>query len=511
MSPSLLPDGNIEPLIRTFLLGIIWSLFLSLLAYSCLFKRDQVYRWSTAAVAGVTGSSTYSWLFHFHYPVALTHGASFAKLACEVIVAVAMLGFMEVQFNRAWSRRFTSLLGFGGLLLLLAAVAAFQESVYLLIAVKAGRLVLIGELLRLCLRATRQRKPDGLLLLMSAGLVLLGELGFIALLLRTGVYTIPNSPSLSSTVGSTGIFFALITIRLIRHSTQSKQELAQRQAELDAMITERAAMLAQQNARLDELVSQRTAELNAANQAKTRLFSIVSHDLRSPVISLQNTLLLLQSKQLTRQENERLTQQLTLSTDRLYTNLDNLLAWSLSQLNELRTLPQPIVVHDLADDILEMAEDMARYKQITCNNQIDDELVVLADENQLRTVLRNLVDNAIKFTPTGGSIWLSGHSTHNWGTILVDDNGLGLHPDQVALLLKQPGLLPGTQGEKGMGLGLRLCQELLTRNGGQLTITSQPNKGTRVQVSLPLLTHSLPSRFPTRLPVTITPPNKTTY
>jgi signal transduction histidine kinase len=327
---------------------------------------------------------------------------------------------------------------------------------------------------------------------------------------QTGVYTIPDSPNLSSTVGATGIFFAIITIRLIRHSTRSNQELVQKQAQLATMISERAAMLEQQNARLDELVTQRTAELSKANQAKNRLFSIVSHDLRSPVISLRNALLLLQSKQLTTQETERLTRQLTQSTDRLYTNLDNLLSWSLSQLDELRTKPQPIVVHDLAEDVLEMADDTARYKQITCTNLVDDQLVVLADEHQLRTVLRNLVDNAIKFTPAGGSICLLGYSTDDWGFVMVNDNGQGLSPDQTALLLTQPGLLPGTNGEKGMGLGLRLCQDLLARNGGHLSIDSQLNRGTRVQLSLPLITHFSLRHFPKYPPVPINRTNKTT-
>lgn len=158
----------------------------------------------------------------------------------------------------------------------------------------------------------------------------------------------------------------------------------------------------------------------------------------------------------------------------------------MSQLNEIRSRPAPLEMRETIDDILELAHEATRQKQLRVTNLVPVELMAFADEYQVQTILRNLIDNAIKFTPEYGHIQILSESCQKWATLSVTDNGAGIPPQQLATLFGDLTSRRGTKGERGMGLGLNLCMDLAKRNGGTLTVDSTPGVGTRVRLTLPL-------------------------
>ncbi|MEZ0538339.1 sensor histidine kinase [Fibrella arboris] len=317
-----------------------------------------------------------------------------------------------------------------------------------------------------------------------SGLLLAGQVSHLILVYQPGLFT---NPALWFMVGNIGGMFVFFIWQLTHYQPHKRERPAQQQAESAPLALYTEQLLRQQHAQLEARLADVTAELAVANRDKYRVFSIISHDLRSPVASLNDSLRLLQQHMVSQADFVNLTRQLSKSTDRLYNNLDNLLHWSLTQLDELRSQPRPVLLRDLADDVLDLAESTAMRKEITLNNLIIPTIPVWADEDQLRTVLRNLVDNALKFTPVGGEITLWGQRSSNWGTLHIRDTGVGIAPQRLKTLFTQAASEPGTHGEKGMGFGLRLCRDLIERNGGRLAVSSKAGNGTTFRLQLPLV------------------------
>jgi len=282
---------------------------------------------------------------------------------------------------------------------------------------------------------------------------------------------------------------ALLT-GIIAHQRYNQNQLEIRlrisEAEKARLVASIEHLISNQQAEIDRLITQETATINAANQTKLRLFSLLSHDLRSPVASIIDSLTLLEHHSLSQAEFTMLAQQLSQSTQKLYKNLENLLAWSLTQLNEISTHPELINARELADDVVELSSHRASQKQINLTNSLPDSLRLLVDEHQYKMVICNLIDNALKYTPAGGQVTIWGDTQEGWATICVQDTGIGITPDRLAMLFTQAVSSPGLHGERGMGLGLQLCYELVSRNGGHLSVSSQPNTGTIFQIKLPL-------------------------
>ncbi|WP_232325864.1 sensor histidine kinase [Spirosoma montaniterrae] len=277
-----------------------------------------------------------------------------------------------------------------------------------------------------------------------------------------------------------------IMYHLSIYTRQNRQQLEQKRAEAASLIAEREQLLLRQNARLEEEVCLRTAELIAANKTKDRLFSIISHDFRSPIATLKGSLNLLQRDILSPADFVKLTQNLASSTDRLYNNLDTMLQWALSQLGEITTRPTIVNAHELADEAIDIMQDAANRKGISLLNSVKCDMLIKADEYQLITIFRNLLDNAIKFTPVKGRVEVGGYPDATWGLVFVRDTGVGTAPTTIGELLNSGISTVGTAGEKGLGLGLRLCNELLSKNGGYLSIHSELGAGTTIECRLPL-------------------------
>lgn len=232
-------------------------------------------------------------------------------------------------------------------------------------------------------------------------------------------------------------------------------------------------------------------ELQAANIFKDRLFSIIGHDLRSPLSSIKFTIDMMKSGVIEFGDDffyETLGQ-LAKTTDEAYSLLENLLGWSKSQSGNLPVVPEVF-------SLKEMAESVARLQKLNLNNKniellldINENLNVYADNQMINTVLRNLLSNAIKFTPNGGTIQIVAKDAHeNMVEVAVIDSGVGISEDNLKRLFNNSNPLKtyGTNNEAGSGLGLILCKDFVEKNGGTLNVKSTEGKGSTFSFDIPL-------------------------
>jgi signal transduction histidine kinase len=243
-----------------------------------------------------------------------------------------------------------------------------------------------------------------------------------------------------------------------------------------------------QKQRSNRLLKAQKEDLAKLNHTKDKLFSIVAHDLRSPFQGLKWTLELLEQHNISQQDFVSLTTQLRENVETLSDNLNNLLLWASSQMKGIRPKPGNLVVGDEANAVLSLYSGPAAGKKLQLKAQIPDNIHIWADRDHLRLVLRNLVNNAIKFTHEGGSVQVNCQALPKFVRVSVSDTGVGMDQDQVNNLfqLGSQATKPGTANEKGVGLGLLLCQEFLSANGGRIWAESHPGKGSVFTFELPV-------------------------
>jgi signal transduction histidine kinase len=227
-------------------------------------------------------------------------------------------------------------------------------------------------------------------------------------------------------------------------------------------------------------INKQTQQLQNLNATKDKLFSIISHDLRSPVASLRALLELIGTAGLTQQEFIDITRALRHNLDSVYSDLDNLLLWAQTQLKGLKAAPESITIRDLADEKINLFLEAARIKKISISNQIHPEAMVFADRNHISLVLRNLITNAIKFNQTGGRITLSSVEQEDYYEISISDTGVGISTGDITKLFNAEThfTTPGTNREKGVGIGLLLTKEFIETNQGSISVHSELGRGT---------------------------------
>ncbi|WP_375448428.1 sensor histidine kinase [uncultured Fibrella sp.] len=236
--------------------------------------------------------------------------------------------------------------------------------------------------------------------------------------------------------------------------------------------------------RQQELLQQTASQLAETNAVKDKLFSLISHDLRSPLASMKNTLRQVREDDQQSQPLLPVVGRLEKHVDSILDLLTNILDWSLTQLKGFDSLLQPIRLDELTAEMLNQASELIAQKQLRIINQVTDDRVVLADKHQLRAVIRNLLGNAIKFTPVGGYIRLYTVVQADHVELRVRDSGVGMSVDQVERVFHTPDIRTGTGGERGVGLGLRLCRDLLNQQGGTLRIDCPAGGGTQASIRL---------------------------
>ncbi len=240
------------------------------------------------------------------------------------------------------------------------------------------------------------------------------------------------------------------------------------------LVLEKNQAIEEQNARI--LIQKE--ELKYLNSEKDKLLSIVSHDIKLPLNSIQSYLEVLTEMDLgddERQEVERQLLQITRDTSEM---LMNILSWSKTQMEGAHTQLTVVDVNEVLTTSLRIEHNLADRKEITLRVEIKDKLHIIADPNMFQLVIRNLVNNAIKFTQKGGLINITAEERDNQCLIVVKDNGLGIKDEQKEKLFKlKASSTYGTNKEKGIGLGLLLCKEFTDLQGGTIGFESKDGEG----------------------------------
>lgn len=227
--------------------------------------------------------------------------------------------------------------------------------------------------------------------------------------------------------------------------------------------------------------------LHYLNQLKSKLFSVISHDLRGPIATLQSLLELVTSRNLAQDEFLLVSDRVKDNLNVTQRTLDNLLNWSLSQMEGIHTEQKTLEIKTTVDEACKLLDDIAERKNVRVENIAAPGIYVLADPNQLQLILRNLIHNAVKFSKTKGRVYITTHIENAFCVIAVKDNGIGMTPTEINKILTQEHFTKrGTQEEKGTGLGLLLCKEFIKLNGGELRLSSMQGQGTEISFTLPL-------------------------
>ncbi|RYZ52809.1 MAG: HAMP domain-containing histidine kinase [Sphingobacteriales bacterium] len=230
------------------------------------------------------------------------------------------------------------------------------------------------------------------------------------------------------------------------------------------------------------------AELTRVNEQKDKLFSIIAHDLRSPVNSLKSFLELLSEDQLSEEERQMVQHELLMQTQSTSDMLFNLLSWSKTQMEGVKMNIRNLELRGVLQKTLEFQEQAAVRKDIDLDWDVKPGLVVAVDEDMLQLVVRNLVQNAIKFTQPGGKITIVSTVEQGKCCIKVSDTGIGMTAEQQAQIFTlNAGTTSGTRQEKGVGLGLVLCREFTELQGGSISFSSIPGEGSVFKICLPAI------------------------
>jgi len=234
------------------------------------------------------------------------------------------------------------------------------------------------------------------------------------------------------------------------------------------------------------LAGEYAASLEELNRERNRLFSIISHDLRVPLNSIQGYLKILADSPLGEDERQHIERQLLEQTNQTQDLLFNLLSWSKSQLAGNEPALRVLDVNGSLAGTFRLFNAMAEKKNISTVYQIHAGVQVLADEAMLQVIARNLLHNAIKFTPPGGRITISAYNQGNECFISVEDTGYGIPPGKQAdVFTSRIKSSPGTRKEKGTGLGLLVCREFTEQQSGRIWFSTTEGKGTGFFLSLP--------------------------
>ena len=230
-------------------------------------------------------------------------------------------------------------------------------------------------------------------------------------------------------------------------------------------------------------------QLKELNATKDKFFSIIAHDLRNPVSALFNFSEYLESN-ISTISTEELPQYISImrnTANGLFGLLDELLLWANLQSNHYEFKPSLLQVADEANTVINLLGANAARKKVHVAINIDPETQVFADHNMLHTILRNLVTNAIKFTPSNGSININSRINLHEVFINVEDTGIGIAKENLEKLFRidQQSSTLGTEGETGTGLGLVLCKEMVEKNNGKIWVESNPGQGTCFTFVLP--------------------------
>jgi signal transduction histidine kinase/Tfp pilus assembly protein PilF len=229
-------------------------------------------------------------------------------------------------------------------------------------------------------------------------------------------------------------------------------------------------------------------ELEKANHEKDKLFAIISHELRNPLYWFQNLAEVLSKKhkEMPADKVQKSLSALDESAKNAFHLTDNLLQWSRSKLNRVHPKRAVHNLHDLVGDTSDMYQTILRHKELNFCNRISKELEVYGDSDLMGCVIRNLLTNAIKYTPPRGTVSIESRNSEKLVTVVVSDSGTGIPESNIQMVFDENMVsVPGLSEERGSGLGLKLCKDFVELNGGRIWVKSAAHSGTQIFFTIP--------------------------
>ncbi|MFO7828742.1 MAG: PAS domain-containing sensor histidine kinase [Bacteroidales bacterium] len=240
----------------------------------------------------------------------------------------------------------------------------------------------------------------------------------------------------------------------------------------------------------EQAVRESEIRLSELNATKDKFFSIIAHDLLSPFNSIVgfSNILANQIKQKDHEGIEKYAAIIKDSSEQALNLLTNLLEWSRAQTGKIKFNPEYFELITEINEVIELLSNPAQQKSINIHKDLPHNLPVFGDKLMIHAVLRNLISNAVKFTPGEGDIKISAEQKNDTILVSVEDNGVGIKEENRDKLFRLEGnySMPGTQDEKGTGLGLLLCAEFIKIHGGNIDFESEAGKGSRFYFTLPI-------------------------
>jgi signal transduction histidine kinase len=271
--------------------------------------------------------------------------------------------------------------------------------------------------------------------------------------------------------------------------TNKNTELHESQQKVSVQYEE-LLTLSESIASQNNMLEKQNIKLEEAIQQKNKLFSIIAHDIKAPLFSLGSLteLILERFDKMDEQQKKLYLSKMLTSNKNLQVLLENLLTWSRSQTGLIEMTPEKINLKDEFDKIIEIHKTSASNKSLNIINEINKTLVLIGDRMMLDTVFRNIISNAIKYCFENGIITINANEQDNHLLIAVKDTGRGMNPEQLQALFtfEHHVVTSGTKGEKGTGLGLRICKEFIEKHGGIIWVESMEMVGTTIFIKLPI-------------------------
>lgn len=242
-----------------------------------------------------------------------------------------------------------------------------------------------------------------------------------------------------------------------------------------------------ENKRLSNELKQKNDDLEELSEAKSKFFTLISHDLKAPLYNISNlsNLLKLYSNDMDEIERLETLDQLNISSKQLLSLVDNILLWAQTQVGSVENRPERLNLKFLIKESIGLLTPFANEKNIRIIDK-STELIIIADENLLGTSIRNLLSNAIKFSNRDSVVKLETKVTDDYIAISVIDEGIGIESERVEEIKSGNGNSTlGTNKEKGSGLGIKITKEFIEMIGGSITLQSEVGKGTKFTIKIP--------------------------
>jgi signal transduction histidine kinase len=235
------------------------------------------------------------------------------------------------------------------------------------------------------------------------------------------------------------------------------------------------------------LLQKQTTELTELNALKNKLFSVIAHDLKTPMYALRNLFRTIQQQNIPAKEIKAMLPDMVNGLNYTTSLMENLLQWAKCQMQSEGAKIQILDIAKMIEEVIQLLRLQAEAKQLWIESTMNSTVLIMADKDMIDLVLRNLLSNAIKFTPTKGKISIGVNEMPSCAEVFVKDTGRGISPEAMQKIGRNDYFSTnGTAHEPGTGLGLMLCKDFLKKNGAQLFIESEPEKGSRFSFSLPI-------------------------